>query len=231
MFYLLKKSLKGLPAGARTGNALISRSAQDMPSCKPAIQNNRQGYSLVELLIVVAIIATIAAIAIPSYSEMVNTAYVVAAIGDIKKIQYDIEWYYVRNGSFPESLAAAKIEERLDPWGVPYQYLKIAGAQKKNGNDNGNGSGGGTGDGGGKGKGGGGGGSGGGSGSGGGNEGGNDNVAGARKDKNLHPLNSDFDLYSKGRDRDSKLPLTAEASRDDIIRANNGGFIGLAKNY
>jgi len=95
MFYLLKKSLKGLPAGARTGNALISRSAQDMPSCKPAIQNNRQGYSLVELLIVVAIIATIAAIAIPSYSEMVNTAYVVAAIGDIKKIQYDIEWYYV----------------------------------------------------------------------------------------------------------------------------------------
>jgi general secretion pathway protein G len=44
-------------------------------------------------------------------------------------------------------------------------------------------------------------------------------------------LNSDFDLYSKGRDRDSKLPLTAEASRDDIVRANNGGFIGLAKNY
>ena len=207
MFYLLKKSLKGLPAGARTGNALISRSAQDMPSCKPAIQNNRQGYSLVELLIVVAIIATIAAIAIPSYSEMVNTAYVVTAIGDIKKIQYDIEWYYASNGSFPESLAAAKIEQRLDPWGEPYQYLKIAGAQAEAGNGNGGG----------KGK--------------GGSGGGDGKADGARKDKNLHPLNSDFDLYSKGRDGKSQLPITAEPSRDDIIRANNGGFIGLAKSY
>ena len=52
-----------------------------------------------------------------------------------------------------------------------------------------------------------------------------------RKDKNLNPLNTDFDLYSSGDDKDSKGPLSAEASRDDIIRANNGAFIGLAEDY
>ena len=52
-----------------------------------------------------------------------------------------------------------------------------------------------------------------------------------RKDKNLHQLNTDFDLYSSGKDRDSKRPLNAKASRDDIMRANNGAFIGLAEDY
>lgn len=52
-----------------------------------------------------------------------------------------------------------------------------------------------------------------------------------RKNKNLVPINSDYDLYSKGQDGDSKGPLTAKASRDDIIRANNGRFIGLASDY
>ena len=52
-----------------------------------------------------------------------------------------------------------------------------------------------------------------------------------RKDKNLHPLNTDFDLYSVGRDGDSKLPLTAKASRDDIIRANNGAYVGRGEDY
>lgn len=54
---------------------------------------------------------------------------------------------------------------------------------------------------------------------------------GARKDKFLHPLNSSFDLYSMGPDGQSKKPLTAKASHDDIIMANDGGFIGIAKNY
>ncbi len=51
---------------------------------------------------------------------------------------------------------------------------------------------------------------------------------GARKDHFLVPLNSDFDLYSKGADGDSKAPLTAQASWDDIVRANDGAFVGLA---
>jgi len=52
-----------------------------------------------------------------------------------------------------------------------------------------------------------------------------------RKDKNLVPINSDYDLYSAGPDGDSKPPLTAKPSRDDIVRAGNGGFVGLAETY
>ena len=52
-----------------------------------------------------------------------------------------------------------------------------------------------------------------------------------RKDGNLNPLNTDFDLYSAGKDGDSKGPLNATASRDDIVRANNGAFIGRAEDY
>jgi general secretion pathway protein G len=52
-----------------------------------------------------------------------------------------------------------------------------------------------------------------------------------RKDGKLNPLNTDFDLYSRGKDGDSKGPLSAKASRDDIVRANDGAFIGLAEEY
>lgn len=53
----------------------------------------------------------------------------------------------------------------------------------------------------------------------------------ARKNKNLVPINSEFDLYSKGKDGQSASPLTAAKSRDDVILANDGGFIGLASDY
>ena len=52
-----------------------------------------------------------------------------------------------------------------------------------------------------------------------------------RKDKNLVPINTDFDLYSMGRDGESASPLTARKSQDDIVRASNGAFVGLASDY
>ena len=52
-----------------------------------------------------------------------------------------------------------------------------------------------------------------------------------RKDRFLVPLNSDFDLYSMGNDGASQLPLTAKDSRDDIIRASNGQYVGIASKY
>ena len=52
-----------------------------------------------------------------------------------------------------------------------------------------------------------------------------------RKDQNLVPINSDFDLYSMGKDGESRPPLTAEPSHDDIVRANDGGYVGIATGY
>lgn len=52
-----------------------------------------------------------------------------------------------------------------------------------------------------------------------------------RKDKNLVPLNSDYDLYSVGKDGLTRTPLTPKESHDDVIRANDGAFVGLAVLY
>ena len=52
-----------------------------------------------------------------------------------------------------------------------------------------------------------------------------------RKDHNLHPINSEFDLYSTGPDGDTRAPLTASASRDDIIFARDGNFVGTAADF
>jgi len=53
----------------------------------------------------------------------------------------------------------------------------------------------------------------------------------ARKDRFLVPINSDFDLYSMGRDGESVPPLAAPKSRDDVVRAANGAFVGLASKF
>jgi general secretion pathway protein G len=52
-----------------------------------------------------------------------------------------------------------------------------------------------------------------------------------RKDKNLNPLNTQYDLYSMGADGQSKLPLTAPVSKDDVILAFDGNYIGIASDF
>jgi general secretion pathway protein G len=52
-----------------------------------------------------------------------------------------------------------------------------------------------------------------------------------RKNKNMVPVNGDFDLYSMGPDGDTKPPFTAKQSQDDIVRADNGGYYGWVSDY
>jgi general secretion pathway protein G len=52
-----------------------------------------------------------------------------------------------------------------------------------------------------------------------------------RKDHSLVPINTDYDLYSVGKDGKTASPLTSALSRDDIVRAKNGAFIGKATDY
>ena len=52
-----------------------------------------------------------------------------------------------------------------------------------------------------------------------------------RKDHNMVPVNSDYDLYSKGKDGKSATPFTSNNSKDDIVRARDGAFVGLVSNY
>jgi general secretion pathway protein G len=149
---------------------------------------SESGLTLAELLIVMAIIATISAIAVPIISDFTERARIARTIADIKVIESEIAVFDAQNGRLPTTLAEINRSATRDAWGRPYEYLSFAGLGPSEKN-------------------------------------------GIRKDHNLHPLNSTYDLYSKGQDGDSKAPLTAKASRDDIIRANDGGYVGLAANY
>lgn len=52
-----------------------------------------------------------------------------------------------------------------------------------------------------------------------------------RKDHNLVPLNTDYDLFSAGPNSAWMPPITASVSQDDIIRADDGAYVGLASKY
>jgi general secretion pathway protein G len=51
----------------------------------------------------------------------------------------------------------------------------------------------------------------------------------ARQNRNAAPINSDFDLYSRGADGLTQSSLGNAASRDDIVRGRDGRFVGLAE--
>jgi general secretion pathway protein G len=156
--------------------------------CLPMRWRSRKGhgFTVVELLVAVAILLTIAALAVPNLLAAVARAKNAKAIADIHSIGTDIQAYELSKGVFPNTLADIGYDKFNDPWGNPYQYLNFANTK-------------------GKGK--------------------------MRKDRFLVPINTFFDLYSMGADGKTVTPLTAAASQDDIIRANDGDFIGLASDF
>jgi general secretion pathway protein G len=159
------------------------------------------GFSLVELLLVVIIITTITAIGVPALTTALDRARITKAIGDINAIGKDITMFQVSRGCWPASLADVGHAFRKDPWKQTYVYQV---ARKPGGSPSTSCQ----------------------------ACGGSCVSPGqARKDKNLVPINNDFDLFSMGKDRQTSVALTARASQDDIIRGRSGGFIGLASEY
>ncbi|MEE8106831.1 MAG: prepilin-type N-terminal cleavage/methylation domain-containing protein [Planctomycetota bacterium] len=195
-------------------------------------QPGARGFTFIEISIVVVIIATLVGISGPVFFRFIKSAKETGAAEELRQIELEISAHIGRTGFPPASLAEIGMDQLLDPWGRPYEYLRLVDAPDSDDGGNGNGGNGNGGNGnGGNGNGGNGGG---GNNGNGGNGGGNGNGGGvgqARKDHFLVPLNSDYDLYSKGPDGKSSPPLTAEASRDDIIRANDGAYFGLASDY
>ena len=52
-----------------------------------------------------------------------------------------------------------------------------------------------------------------------------------RKDHNMVPVNSYFDIYSMGPDGKSATPFTSIPGQDDIVSAGNGQYLGVACDY
>jgi general secretion pathway protein G len=92
----------------------------------------KRGFTLIEVCVVVAIIATLSAIAVPSYLQYKYKAMVVVAISDIRMIEQQISLFEQENdGQLPNSLSdLTTIKTVMDPWGRPYQYMRINGGNK-----------------------------------------------------------------------------------------------------
>ncbi|ANE57367.1 MULTISPECIES: type IV pilin protein [Methylomonas] len=52
-----------------------------------------------------------------------------------------------------------------------------------------------------------------------------------RKDHALNPINTNYDLYSKGKNGVTKKQISQKDSLDDIIVARDGSFVGLAADF
>ena len=153
--------------------------------CERRGRAGARGFTLIEIMIAVIVVAILAAIALPAYKQYVARSKSAVAKADIARINIALERAYTVSGNYPQTLADVQLDAKLDPWGQPYVYYNIA--------VNGKGH--------------------------------------ARKDHALNPLNRDFDLYSIGPDGKSKSQITQKDSLDDIIRANNGAFIGIAADF
>lgn len=148
--------------------------------------NPDAGFTLLELMIVIAIIGVLAAIATPNFLKYQEKVKYTVTLREMRMIEQEIIAFNIEYNRLPTDLNEIGLGNMDDPWGNPYKYLNFATIK-------------------GKGK--------------------------MRKDHSLVPVNTDFDLYSMGPDGDSKAPFTAKASRDDIVRANDGAFFGRVSNY
>ena len=60
---------------------------------------------------------------------------------------------------------------------------------------------------------------------------GRNDVGPVRKDHNLKPVNTGYDVYSMGPDGRTASPFTSTLGKDDIVMANDGDYFGLACQY
>jgi len=144
-----------------------------------------KGFTLVELLVTIAIMLTLGAIAISAYSGFIGKTKTFTAINDIRTISREIDLYKEDNGAFPLTLDDIGRGSTRDPWGNPYQYVNFA----------------------------------------------TQPVGKWRRDRNMNPINTYFDLWSNGPDGVTQTQVSTPKGRDDIIRAWDGNYIGIAGDF
>ncbi|MEM8561913.1 MAG: pilin [Pseudomonadota bacterium] len=71
------------------------------------IQKKQQGFTLIELMIVIAIVGILAAIALPAYQDYTVRAKVSEALARLAEAKTSVAEYYSANGFFPDSSDAA----------------------------------------------------------------------------------------------------------------------------
>ena len=108
------------------------------------MQQRQQGFTLIEIMVVVVILGILAALVVPQVMSRPDQAKVTVAQGDIKAIAAALDMYRLDNHVYPSTqqglealvkkpsgMPAAKNWNKdgylkrlpVDPWGNPYQYL------------------------------------------------------------------------------------------------------------
>lgn len=102
---------------------------------KPKTQetdNHQGGFTLVELLVVLAIIGFIAAIATPQVTKYLGAAKIDTTKAQMKNLESALELYYLDTGNYPSDdqglLALEKQPDGVSAWNGP--YLKKGGSLK-----------------------------------------------------------------------------------------------------
>jgi prepilin-type N-terminal cleavage/methylation domain-containing protein len=88
---------------------------------------NSRGFTLVELIVVCAILGVLIGFAIPSYTKYKDLAKVSAAMSEIRTIELAINSYVAENGSKPADLNQVKYDTLTDPWANHFEYRQTAG--------------------------------------------------------------------------------------------------------
>lgn len=86
---------------------------------------NRDGFTLVELIVVVAVIGALAMVALPAGFKYIESTRKVRCLGDLQAINNEIQSYYIDRNAYPGSLNDIGRGSFLDPWGQPYEYTNI----------------------------------------------------------------------------------------------------------
>jgi len=83
---------------------------------------NSSGFTLVELIMVMAIVGVLASLATSTLGEVRNKTRNARGVSEIRNIEKDIFAYASEKGNYPASLTDIGKADQLDPWGNPYVY-------------------------------------------------------------------------------------------------------------
>lgn len=163
----------------------------------------------------VTIVGILGSIAIPSYNSYVEGARTQQAVADIRQIEMIIARFQTANINLPDNISELGLGALgKDPWGNDYVFVKVSAGD----------------------------------------------TAGdlppppfgdltpidgfppqknfpsapptnPSRTSNFGSVNSDYHLYSRGPDGQTVSSVKAQPSLDDIIRANDGSYVGTAADY
>ena len=78
------------------------------------MKKTQQGFTLIELMIVVAIIGILAAIAIPAYQDYTTRAKITEAVNALAPAKTSVSEFFISQGSMPADVTAAGFNQTIN---------------------------------------------------------------------------------------------------------------------